>query len=120
MVAKAYQYENFPIRLKRTGVIKKVAHSIYLNDTECTSGTVLFGSVDHTKYYGQLQTVPIINLYSTSFSAPVALFIGLDSITLGDSNENIGIYNETIAALLDSGTTLTYLTSDWWTSLSYC
>ncbi|GEQ71491.1 hypothetical protein JCM33374_g5175 [Metschnikowia sp. JCM 33374] len=109
--AKAYQYENFPIRLKSTGVIKKVAYSLYLNDTDSSSGTVLFGAVDHNKYYGQLQTVPIINIYSSSFSTPVAFYIGLDSITLGDSNENIGIYNETIPALLDSGTTLTYLPS---------
>ncbi|GEQ71141.1 hypothetical protein JCM33374_g4822 [Metschnikowia sp. JCM 33374] len=105
----AYTYENFPVRLKSTGVINKVAYSLYLNDTNASSGTVLFGAVDHAKYSGQLQTVPIINTRPQIRKNPIAFYVGLDSVTLGDSKQNISIANDTLYALLDSGTTLTYL-----------
>ncbi|GEQ71138.1 hypothetical protein JCM33374_g4819 [Metschnikowia sp. JCM 33374] len=107
--SNGYEYENFPVRLKSTGVINKVAYSLYLNDPNAESGSVLFGAVDHAKYSGQLQTVPIINIYSKIFKDPIAFYVGVDSVTLGDSEQSLLISNDTIPALLDSGTTLSYL-----------
>ncbi|GEQ71140.1 hypothetical protein JCM33374_g4821 [Metschnikowia sp. JCM 33374] len=107
--SKGYTYENFPARLKSTGAIKKVAYSLYLNDTSSSSGTILFGAVDHTKYSGQLQTVPIINNHPKQFKKPISIDVVLNSITLGDSKQNISVSSDPIPALLDSGTTLTYL-----------
>lgn len=105
----AYVYENFPIRLKNTGAINKVAYSLFLNNYDSLSGSVLFGAVDHAKYSGQLQTVPIINIYPQIFDNPTSFNIVLDSITIGDSTQNIPVSTLRLGALLDSGTTLTYL-----------
>ncbi|GEQ71492.1 hypothetical protein JCM33374_g5176 [Metschnikowia sp. JCM 33374] len=105
----AYTYENFPIRLKSAGRIKKVAYSLYLNEPHAASGSILFGAVDHAKYSGQLQTVPLLNMYPGHFAKPISFDVALDLVTLGDSTQNITISNYTVPALLDSGTTLTYL-----------
>ncbi|GME82430.1 unnamed protein product [Ambrosiozyma monospora] len=45
-------YENFPMKLKSSGIIKKVAYSVYLNDASTGSGAgrLLFGGVDHKKH----------------------------------------------------------------------
>ena len=69
----------------------------------------LFGAVDHAKYSGQLQTVPIINIYSRYYSRPIRFDIVLNSMTLLSSAQNISVSTTPIPALLDSGTTLTYL-----------
>lgn len=69
-----YQYDNFPIALKRTRTIKKVSYSIFLNDTNSKKGVILFGGVDHSKYQGTLWTVPMVNnlltLNQTTTSRP--------------------------------------------------
>ncbi|OBA17950.1 acid protease [Metschnikowia bicuspidata var. bicuspidata NRRL YB-4993] len=106
-----YTYENFPLRLKATGAINKVVYSLYLNSADALSGSVLFGAVDHAKYSGQLQTVPLVNIYSLFFTNPIRFDIVLDSITLESSSQNVTVSSSSIAALLDSGTTLTYLPS---------
>ena len=53
---RSYQYDNFPLFLKRSGAIDATAYSLFLNDETQTSGSVLFGAVDHSKYLGQLYT----------------------------------------------------------------
>lgn len=108
---RSYTYENFPVRLKNSGIINKVAYSLYLNDDTASSGLVLFGAVDHAKYSGQLYTVPIINVYADYYDHPIRLDVALDSISFETSSSNITAVNGTMAALLDSGTTYTYLPS---------
>lgn len=106
-----YTYENYPVRLKSSGAINKVLYSLYLNTADALSGSVLFGAVDHAKYSGELQTVPVVNIYSAYYSDPIRLDIVLDSITLESSSQNVTVSLAHIPALLDSGTTLTYLPS---------
>lgn len=108
-LTRLYTYENFPLRLKETGQINKVLYSLYLNTADALSGSVLFGAVDHAKYSGQLQTVPIINIYSSYYRNPIRFDIVLDLITLESSSQNVSVLDLHIPALLDSGTTLTYL-----------
>ncbi|KAI5967874.1 hypothetical protein CANMA_002642 [Candida margitis] len=52
-------YDNFPINLKKQGYINKIAYSLYLNSSESTSGSRLFGDVDNAKYYGELKELSI-------------------------------------------------------------
>lgn len=104
-----YKYENFPVRLKNSGVINKVAYSLFLNDDDALSGLVLFGAVDHAKYSGQLTTMPILNIYPEYYENPIRFDVALDSISFETSSTNLTAVNGTIAALLDSGTTYTYL-----------
>lgn len=104
-----YQYQNFPQLLKRNGIIQKTSYSLYLNGTTSKYGSILFGAVDHAKYSGQLQTVPIVNSDPSKFSKPPSFDVVLDSITLENSKQIILVSTTPFAAVLDSGTTLTYL-----------
>lgn len=104
-----YQYDNFPIALKRTRTIKKVSYSIFLNDTNSKKGVILFGGVDHSKYQGTLWTVPMVNnlltLNQTTTSRPE---ITLNGLGFRDDKKNVTLWGEKIPVLLDTGTTLAY------------
>ena len=45
-------YDNFPVLLQKQGLINKIAYSVYLNSSNSTTGTILFGAIDHAKYEG--------------------------------------------------------------------
>lgn len=106
-----YTYENWPLQLKNSGAINKVAYSLFLNDASTKAGLVLFGAVDHGKYSGPLTTVPIINIYPHHYDKPIRLDVVLDSIALEMPSTNTSTVKGPMAALLDSGTTYTYLPS---------
>lgn len=105
-----FTYSNLPQLLKEQGLINKVAYSLYLNSLEATSGDLLFGAVDTTKYTGQLYTVPLINIYSKYYSNPIEFDITLQGTGFVSASGKASTFNtQNIPALLDSGTTLTYL-----------
>ncbi|CAI4046144.1 hypothetical protein SKDZ_12G1690 [Saccharomyces kudriavzevii ZP591] len=109
---KSYDYDNFPLFLKRSGAIDATAYSLFLNDESQSSGSILFGAVDHSKYEGRLYTVPLVNLYrSQGYQHPVAFDVTLHGIGLQTDRHNTTLTATKIPALLDSGTTLTYLPS---------
>lgn len=109
---KPYQYDNFPMVLKRNGAIEANAYSLYLSDIDDTHGTVLFGAVDHSKYVAPLYTIPLVNtLKANGFSSAVQFDVTLQGVGITtDGGETATTLTTTnIPALLDSGTTLTYL-----------
>ncbi|ODV94347.1 hypothetical protein PACTADRAFT_51204 [Pachysolen tannophilus NRRL Y-2460] len=112
---ESYTYANMPAKMVELGIIYKNAYSLYLNDSEATSGTILFGGVDHDKYTGSLETVEIVNTYaSEGFTSPITLAVTLSSITVNGST-----VTDTLApALLDSGTTSFYAPANVMESLS--
>lgn len=104
-----YQYENLPLKMRSSGLIAKSAYSLYLGEASASTGTVLFGAVDHAKYSGQLTTVPIINtLKSWGYSQPIRLEVAVDGIYINDSSTDYTVTSNTYSALLDSGSTLSY------------
>lgn len=103
-----YMYENLPIRLLRQGIINKNAYSLYLNSAQASTGSLLFGAVDKAKYLGQLQTVPIVNIYKGVYKNPIRLDITMSGLSFESSGQNESISSTSYPALLDSGTTLTY------------
>ena len=108
----AYQYENLPLRLKSQGLIKQVAYSVYLNDSSADSANILFGAVDHNRYTGDMVALPIVNtLKSKGYDEALQLDVTLNSLTLVDrsSSEQAVIGTGAASALLDTGTTLTYV-----------
>ena len=111
----AFSYDNFPMVLKNNGAIQANVYSLYLNSLSSTHGSVLFGAVDHSKYTGALHTVPIVNtLRHLGFKTAVQFDITLHGIGVvahsGSGNKKYRTLTTTkIPALLDSGTTLTYL-----------
>ena len=53
------QHPNTAFAMMQQGLIGSSAFSLYLNDLNSSSGTILFGGVDTAKYSGQLTTVPV-------------------------------------------------------------
>lgn len=105
-----YQYDNFPMVLKRAGATDSTAYSLYLNSLQEEHGSILFGAVDHSKYSGPLYTVPLINtLQGYGYDNPIQFDVTLHGIGLSDDNTNSTLTSTKVPALLDSGTTLTYL-----------
>lgn len=103
-------YENLPMKMKAEGLIKANAYSLWLNNLSSDSGNVLFGGVDYAKIDGDLFTVKLVNPQRSVSSKPIAFYVGLDSVSITDVKGVSGfITKQPVPALLDSGTTLTYL-----------
>ena len=95
-------YDNLPAALVSAGQISRNAYSLWLNDLDASTGSILFGGVDTEQYTGDLHTLPIQangGIYSE-------FLITLTALKLGD--ETIA-ENQALAVLLDSGSSLTYL-----------
>lgn len=104
-----YTYENLPMRLKSLGLIQTNAYSLYLNKRTATKGSVLFGAVDHAKYSGTLQSVPMIKGASSTLNAPLRLQVVMNGILIQGGSQNVVVTNTPISALLDSGSTYSFL-----------
>ena len=92
------------------GDIDREAYSLYLNDQNNGNGVIIFGGVDSTKYTGELvalQTLPTDN----GFSDYSAFNVALTGISIKDESGTRLLTGPDFAtpALLDSGTTMTYL-----------
>ncbi|CAK9437935.1 uncharacterized protein LODBEIA_P23130 [Lodderomyces beijingensis] len=106
-------YDNVPITLKKQGIIKTNAYSLFLNEPEASSGQIstgdqnygagstgqiIFGGVDHAKYHGALIEEKIVP------TTPQRLAITLNEFSYNGLNFTV---NE--PAVLDSGSTVSYL-----------
>jgi hypothetical protein len=95
-------YNNLPAKLAADGIIASNAFSLYLNDLESATGTILFGGVDQEHYIGDLITLPIMQIDG----AYSEFYITLNSISADSQTivEDLGL-----GVVLDSGSTLSYL-----------
>ncbi|AQZ14900.1 MKC7 (YDR144C) and YPS1 (YLR120C) [Zygosaccharomyces parabailii] len=107
-----YEYYNFPSVLKQNGLIQKTVFSLYLNSSNSSYGNILFGAVDHSKYSGQLYTVPLLNPDTKSYPHPVEFDVTLHGVGFTNGTSKSTFTTTPIPALLDSGTTLMYLPSE--------
>lgn len=136
--ALSYTYPNFPMVLKQNGVIDKIAYSVYLNNSDSSKGSILFGAVDHSKYSGDLITLPIArtDVGGDMYPGPFQLAIVWSGLYFNDSQwiynvtngtvgkssnsllrkraddnstSNANLFDNSTVALLDTGTTLTYV-----------
>lgn len=101
-------YENYPLKLKNEGFIKKNAYSLYLNSLDASSGSVLFGGIDHSKYQGTLSTIPLVTTYSDNVFRRFTIVLSGIHVVTPDSNYTL-FENQNAVALLDSGSTISYL-----------
>lgn len=103
-------YPNFPVVLKENGAIQKIAYSLYLNQLDAESGSILFGGVDHSKYQGGLYTYPLANIF-TDEDEPIEFDVTVQAIGMQTKSacrqDTLGTAKFT--GLLDSGTTLLYI-----------
>ncbi|KAI9746364.1 MAG: hypothetical protein M1818_000076 [Claussenomyces sp. TS43310] len=95
-------YDNVPANMVTQGLISSNAYSLWLNDLDANTGSILFGGIDTDKFSGTLSTLPIQKV-----SGIYAEFlITLTGVSYGSTTI---ASDEAIAVLLDSGTSLTYL-----------
>ena len=98
-------YDNLPARLVADGRIGTNAYSIWLDDINSTTGSLLFGGIDKSQYQGNLVTIPVQKVGS-SYREFFITMTGLDSGSLPIANDMA------LAVLLDTGSSLTYLPDD--------
>lgn len=104
-------YPNLPVAMQQSGMIKTVAYSLWLNDLDANKGSILFGGIDTEKYVGNLTKLKIIAGEDNVFND---LSVHLFSVEASSSSGTDTLMTEvsSIEAVLDSGTTLTYLPTD--------
>lgn len=90
-------YDNFPIAMKDNGLVNRVSYSVFLNQTIDGPSFVLFGGVDHSKYRGNLSTVPLVD-YATDASLgrqfigqPTDFQVVLSGISVSDGEKSIDV-----------------------------
>ncbi|KAK2623820.1 hypothetical protein QTJ16_007001 [Diplocarpon rosae] len=105
-------YPNLPLAMVNQGLIKSAAYSLWLNDLQSSTGSILFGGVDTAKYTGDLISIDVyptqrngrVNSFTVAFTSLSATSSsGTDQLTPADY---------ATAAILDSGTTITLLPDD--------
>uniref|UniRef100_A0A093UPS6 Probable aspartic-type endopeptidase OPSB n=1 Tax=Talaromyces marneffei PM1 TaxID=1077442 RepID=A0A093UPS6_TALMA len=100
-------YANLPLELVNRGLINSNAYSLWLNDLDSNTGSILFGGVDSGKYIGELKTLPIQKEYG-DYAEFLIIMTGVALQTnSGDHSYSSDELPATV--LLDSGTSLTYL-----------
>lgn len=102
----AYMYQNLPLKMKADGVIDHALYLLYLGEYSSSLGSVLFGAIDHDKYTGVLQTVPVVQAVQ-GYPVLTRLLVDLEDIKLGTTL----ILLSATTALLDLGSTYCYLPS---------
>ncbi|KAF2155876.1 aspartic-type endopeptidase [Myriangium duriaei CBS 260.36] len=103
-VRAGLQYANVPQKMMQSGLINSNAYSLWLNDLDASTGSILFGGIDTGKYHGSLETLPIIQtdgVYS-------AFYIALTGVGIKGTANSLASDLKT-PVLLDSGSSLTYL-----------
>lgn len=98
-------YNNLPAQMVSDGLINSNAYSLWLNDLDASTGSILFGGIDSEKFEGSLSTLPIQE--NRGFAE---FLITLTAFSMGDTTLAA---DQALAVLLDSGSSLTYLPDDW-------
>lgn len=106
-----FTYPNVINVLKNEGYINTLAYSLWLDDLDSNTGSILFGGVDTSKYQGDLVALPIqIDSDTNSIDTFTVAWTGL---TVTGSGQNSDFSPSSAqAAILDSGTTDTLLPDD--------
>jgi len=98
-------YANVPAAMVSAGLIQSNAYSLWLNDLDSSTGSILFGGVDTDQFHGELETLPVQKEAGNFYE----FLITLTAVSLGNTSITS---NQAIAVLLDSGSSLTYLPND--------
>ena len=108
-------YPNIIDEMVSQGLITKKAYSLYLDDLQASTGSIIFGGIDTDKFSGNLAVLPVVPDDEDGTKEFIDLQVELTSYSI--TNQSGAIKNFTGSftsgpALLDSGTTLTNLPDD--------
>ena len=97
-------YPNVINQLMNEGFTNTLAYSLWLNDIDSSTGSILFGGVDKAKYHGDLIALPVqVDSQSGGLTSFTVAWTGLSFVS-GGKTSNLSPSSAT-AAILDSGTT---------------
>jgi len=102
-------YQNFMDEMVSHGLTNTKLYSLWLNDLDSSTGSILFGGIDTEKYYGTLYSMPI---HPNSAGQYTAFTVYLTSISFTpQAGSAIPITDSSFTApvILESSTTLIYL-----------
>ncbi|KAL2150340.1 hypothetical protein VTH82DRAFT_8016 [Thermothelomyces myriococcoides] len=106
------KYPNLIDEMYNQGLIKSKAFSLYLNDRRTDSGSILFGGIDTDKFIGPLGVLPLQKAPGSKvYSSFEVNFTSVSLVYTNDTRHIIptAVLNHPAPAVLDSGTTLSYL-----------
>lgn len=98
-VGSSPQYNNLPLALEAEGLINHASYSIYFSSADATSGTLLFGGVDKSKYDES-------TLAPFTFSGS-AIDPKVDGFSINGTFTSVSS-----AMILDTGSTYSFLPTD--------
>lgn len=105
-------YHNLPALMMNEGIIATNAYSLWLNDLDASTGSILFGGIDTEKYVGDLTRIPVIkNNVSDQFDSFIVELTSIDAVS-SSGIDRLTSHQDPIKVVLDSGTTLSYLPTD--------
>ncbi|KAF2672433.1 candidapepsin-4 precursor, partial [Microthyrium microscopicum] len=104
-------YQNLPQILAQNKVTNTPSYSLWLNDLDANTGSILFGGVDTEKFTGSLATLPIIK----EDGVYREFIIALTGVTAG--GQTVLSSSSPVPVLLDSGSSLSYLPTTYAQSL---
>lgn len=107
-----YCYPNVLDTMVSEGKINSHAFSLYLNDISQSTGNILFGGVDSSKYTGDLVSIPMVGIPLQDGSQETDRYtVAWTNFTITTPNGVEQFLNRAInvPVLLDSGTTLAVL-----------
>lgn len=111
--AAPFTYPSIIDTMFSQGLIDRKAYSLYLNDLDASTGSIIFGGLDADKYHGDLLQMPVVPTRLQNGSS-VYLDLGVALTSFGITGQQRNTLNLTSngfaeVAILDSGTTITYL-----------
>jgi hypothetical protein len=94
-------------QLLAEGYINRAAFSLYLNDVDANTGSILFGGIDTTKYSGDLIALPMQPIDTQQGFIYLRYDVALTAISIQDASGTRALTPSgfQVLALLDSGTT---------------
>jgi len=125
--ATQHVYPNIPEVLRDAGVINSRLYSVYLND-EATTGSILFGGIDKSRYTGELVTLDLlpdeitgeVDQFITTVTALSATVGGTTSSLFSGGTNGVAAYgNNDIAlpVLLDTGSSAWSVPTEYYNKL---
>ncbi|KAI1764718.1 acid protease [Hypoxylon sp. FL1150] len=105
-------YDNLPVLMQKQGLIKTNAYSLWLNDLDANTGSILFGGIDTKKYQGELSRIDIYkDSTSQAFTSFTVAMTSLQAVS-STGTDTLSSSAFPIPVVLDSGTTFSYLPTD--------
>lgn len=106
-------YAGIITQLKRNNLINTRAYSLWLDDLNAPSGSILFGGVDTSKYTAPLLGLPMVGTNSSNYAKIDRLAVEFTGLSLSDDKGTTPLGSSfVLPALLDSGTTDSLLPTD--------